>query len=318
MKRMLNLLIALIAITSITASSCFRHKSADEQTSFNTDGGPRFKLRNVDDLYKFLTYTDRRVPLVSAHRGGPTANYPENSIETFQRIASRMPAIIECDIALTKDSALVLMHDETLDRTTTGKGKVNHHTLKEIKTLYLEDNDGKSTKYRVPTLQEALVWGAGKAIFTLDVKKNVPYQLVIDAIRKANAEAFSIIITYSASQAAVVYNLAPELMISASIKNIEDLVRLNDRDVPDTRIVAFIGTRQPDNKLTTFLHEHGILCILGTIGNLDRQAEQRGDQVYADYIEEGADILSTDRPLQVGKIINYYTNKRNLSSPYLE
>src|SRR5690606_39940190 len=95
---------------------------------------------------------------------------------------------------------------------------------------------------------------------------------------------------------AVVHNLAPDLMISASIKNVEDLVRLNDLDVPDTRLVAFIGTSQADKKLTDLLHQHGILCILGTIGNLDRQAQQRGEQVYAEYIENGADILSTDRP----------------------
>lgn len=316
MSRTFNLIIVFSAILAVT-TSCFRSTPIAEQSRYNTSGENRFKLQSTDDLYKFLTYTEQRVPLISAHRGGPTENFPENAIETFQHIASKMPVIIECDIALTKDSALVLMHDQTLERTTTGKGRVNRHTLAEIKALRLEDNQGNLTNYSVPTLQEALEWGAGKVIYTLDVKKNVPYQLVIDAIRNAKAEAYSIIITYSANQAAVVYNLAPDLMISASIKNVEDLIRLNDNDVPDTRIIAFIGTRQPDSELTDFLHEHGILCILGTIGNLDRQAEQRGDQVYANYIENGADILSTDRPFQAAKILDYYINKRSLTSPYI-
>ncbi|WP_380900300.1 glycerophosphodiester phosphodiesterase family protein [Sphingobacterium suaedae] len=276
-----------------------------------------FNFAGVEDLYRFLTYSEKRVPLVSAHRGGPDVDYPENALETFQRVAYKTPAIIECDIALTKDSVLVLIHDETLDRTTTGKGRVNRHTLDELNELYLKDETGNTTNYRIPTLDETLAWGVGKVIFTLDVKKNVPYRMVIDAIRRTKSEAYVVIITYSADQAAVVHNLAPDLMISASIKNSEDLVRLNDRDVPDTRLVAFVGTSQADKKLTDLLHQHGILCILGTIGNLDDQAAQRGDQLYAEFIENGADILSTDRPLQAAKSLSYYIQKRELSSPYI-
>src|SRR5690606_3828747 len=135
--------------------------------------------------------------------------------------------------------------------------------------------------------------------------------------RKTKAEAYVIIITYSADQAAAVHNFAPDLMISASIKNVEDLIRLNDLDIPDTRLVAFIGTSQVSNKLTDLLHQHGILCILGTIGNLDRQAQQRGEQVYAEYIENGADIVSTDRPFLAAKALAYYSKQRGLSSPFI-
>ncbi|MGO3306823.1 MAG: glycerophosphodiester phosphodiesterase family protein, partial [Sphingobacterium sp.] len=197
MKRTFSLLIVIFAITTVTATSCFKIKSTGEQPSSNNTEEGRFNLSSTDDLYKFLTYSERRVPLISAHRGGPTESYPENAIETFQHIATKMPVIIECDIALTRDSALVLMHDETLERTTTGKGKVNEHSLAEIKKLHLEDNDGTLTPFRVPTLEEALDWGVGKVIFTLDVKKNVPYNLVINEVRNAGAEAHAIIITYS-------------------------------------------------------------------------------------------------------------------------
>ena len=43
---------------------------------------------------------------MSAHRGGPYPGYPENAIETFEYIASQIPTVIECDIAMTKDSVL--------------------------------------------------------------------------------------------------------------------------------------------------------------------------------------------------------------------
>src|SRR5690606_24592536 len=116
-----------------------------------------------------------------------------------------------------------------------------------------------------------------KVVFTLDVKKGVPYELVIAAIRKKKAESFSVLITYSATQALKVHKLAPDLMILASIKKPEDLTRLTDLGVPDNRLIAFVGVSEVQPETYQFLHEHGILCILGTIGNLDNQAKAKGE-----------------------------------------
>lgn len=228
-----------------------------------------------------------------------------------------MPAIIECDIAMTKDSVLVLMHDETLDRTTTGKGRVSNKTYEQLKDLKLRDNNGELTNYRIPTLEDALQWGIGRVIYTLDVKRSVPYEKVIELIRKTKAEANSIIITYSANQAEVVNRLAPDLMISATIKNRDDLNRLSELSIPDTRLIAFVGTREPDTALYTMLRQHGIKSILGTIGNLDRSAEKAGYQLYADFIVRGADVLSTDRPFEAWKALDFYIKKRNIESPFI-
>ncbi|TDS12494.1 glycerophosphodiester phosphodiesterase family protein [Sphingobacterium paludis] len=308
-------LLALCVILVVSAG-CFRQERASNLANISNHNQV-FNFSSIEDLYRFLTYSDKRLPMVSAHRGGPDVDYPENAIETFQRLAYKTPIIIECDIALSKDSVPILMHDQFLERTTTGSGKVNHQTLRELKDLRLKDPFGKITNYQIPTLEETLLWGVGKVIFTLDVKRDVPYRMVVDAIRKAKAEAYCIVITYSADQAATVNNLAPDLMISASIKSADDLLRLSDADVPDTRIVAFIGTAEAKKPLIDLLHQHGILCILGTMGNLDKQAEQRGKQMYAQYIENGADILSTDRPLDAASALNYYSAKRGLSSPYI-
>lgn len=311
----ISLLLSMLTCLFL-GSSCLQNNSASRIGNVSNHNQV-FNFKTVDDLYTFLTYSEGRVPLISAHRGGPAADYPENAMETFQRIAYKTAAIIECDIALTKDSVLVLMHDETLQRTSTGNGKLSKYTAEELQAFNLKDTQGKVTNYKIPTLEETLSWGIGKVIFTLDVKRNVPYRLVIDAIRKTKSEAHVIIITYNAEQAAMVHNLAPELMISASIRSADDLLRLNDRDVPDTRIVAFLGSAQLDKSVTNLLHQHGIFCILGTMGNLDRQARTAGDQLYAEYIENGADILSTDRPLQAIKALDYYIKKRNLSSPFI-
>lgn len=301
---------------ALLSSSCFRTNSSSSINNM-PQVDQVFNLKTVDDLYHFLTYNENSFPLVSAHRGGPSDGFPENAIPTFAEVASKMPAIIECDIAMTKDSVLVLMHDETLDRTTTGKGRVSNKTFEELKDLKLKDNNGELTNYRIPTLEDALQWGIGRVIYTLDVKRSVPYEKVIELIRKTKAEANSIIITYSANQAEVVNRLAPDLMISATIKNRDDLNRLSELSIPDTRLIAFVGTREPDTALYTLLRQHGIKSILGTIGNLDRSAEKAGYQLYADFIVRGADVLSTDRPFEAWKALDFYIKKRNIESPFI-
>lgn len=303
-----------LVLICFLASSCFRGGTS-------TDGlpvGKRIQLQSVEELYQFLTYDDNRYPLVSLHRGGPLSGYPENAIETFAYNASLQPVIVECDVRISKDSALVLMHDHSLNRTTTGKGSVNDHTLSELKKLLLLDNNKKLTPYRIPTLSEALAWGKGKVIFTLDIKNDVPYEAVINTIRKERAESSVVVITYSANQAAKVHSLAGDLMISACVNNREDLSRLNEKDIPDNRLLAFVGTREADPNLTKILHDHGIMCILGTLGNLDKQADKKGFQTYAGFIDRGADILSTDRPAEAGRALNFYIKKRGIVSKFVQ
>jgi glycerophosphoryl diester phosphodiesterase len=272
-------------------------------------------FRTVDELQQFLSYSKKRFPLISAHRGGPEKGFPENAIETFEHSYQFQPLIIECDISLSKDSVMILMHDNSLNRTSTGTGRISDFTYEELKKLYLKDNSGDSTGFRIPTLEETLNWGKGKVIFTLDVKRGVPYSKVIEMVRKCKAETSSVIITYNADQAAEVFQLAPDLMISASVRGKEDLERLNGRGIPDKRIVAFIGVTEAPPETYELLHSRGISCILGTMGNLDRQATARGDNQYAEYITRGADILSTDRPKEAGDALKKYRTENKLTLP---
>jgi|GEM_PF-505859 len=222
---------------------------------------------------------------ISAHRGGgDIPGYPENCIESFDFLARQMPVTIECDISLTRDSVLVMMHDNTLERTTTGQGALKDVTWAYCQTLFLEDNLGNRTTYRIPTLEQVLRWGKGKVTFTLDVKRNVPFEKVVELIRKTGTKDYAAVITYNADDAAKVHRLDPELMISVNVRSQADYDRLRALGIPDQRMLAFIGVREADRDLYAFLHSKGIPCILGTLGNLDKQAQARGDQVYKTFV----------------------------------
>ena len=260
-------------------------------------------FNNSEELKSFFHWTPESKPLISAHRGGPYPGYPENCIETFEYVLTHTLTIIECDIVLTKDEQLIMMHDNTLNRTTTGTGRVEQQTLEEIKKLQLKDNEGNVTPYSIPTLREVLDWTKGNAILTLDIKRGVPLEKVIRLVEETNSEAYAVIITYNIEQAKEVYNLNPDLMISASIRNDEELNSILVSGIPLENIIAFTGTSLKSASFYDNLHVKGIYCILGTLGNLDNKAIAKGDKIYLDFISIGADILATDRPVEVSALL---------------
>lgn len=223
--------------------------------------------------FTYFSAGNTHFPMVSVHRGGgEIPGYPENCLESFEHFARLMPCIIECDIAMSKDSVLYMMHDNTLERTTTGTGKTSERDLAYLQSVYIKDNFGTVTPYRIPTLDQALQWGKNKVLFTLDVKRGTPFEKVVESVRKARAENSSVIITYNATDAGKVYGLAPELMISVTIMKPEDYERLHQLGIPDRNMVAFIGVNEPDKALIEFLHAKGIPVILGVLGNLDKKS----------------------------------------------
>jgi len=264
---------------------------------------------NADTIQDYFEWTPDRKPLISAHRGGPYPGYPENCIETFEQVLKYTDAIIECDIAMTKDSVLIMMHDYSLDRTTTGTGKVANFTYNEIKRLHLRDNEGIATEFKIPTLDKVLEWSKNKCILTLDVKRGVPFERVILAVEKAETKDNSVIITYNVEDAHRVYQLDPDLMISVGIYTTDDLKRYDSTGIPFENLIAFTGTAEKDPFLYDLLHKKGIYCILGTLGNLDKRAEARGDHIYLEFIRNGVDILATDRPIEAAEAIRPYEDQ---------
>lgn len=250
-----------------------------------------------NSIYEFFKHDAQKQAIVSVHRGGgELKGYPENCIESFQSYANIIPAIIECDIEMTKDSVMVLMHDKTLDRTSTGTGTVFSKNYSDIKDLKLKDNFNTVTQYKIPSLEETLKWGKNKVVFTLDVKKTTPYLSVINMVNKMKAQNYAAIITYNFNEVIQVSNYDKNILISASIMQIEDYNRIHEAGVPDKNLVAFIGTREPKKELIDFLHSKGISCILGVLGNLDKKAAANDNKPYAEYLKLGVDIFATDRP----------------------
>ena len=116
---------------------------------------------------------------VTAHRGFSGEN-PENTLASFRAAIAAGADMVELDVHLTRDNELVVIHDDTLERTTDGKGNVADKTLAELKRLDAGFKfNPRFAGERIPTLTEVLDVTRGRILVNIELKKgkNFPYTM---------------------------------------------------------------------------------------------------------------------------------------------
>ncbi|MFW9828725.1 MAG: glycerophosphodiester phosphodiesterase [Candidatus Thorarchaeota archaeon] len=104
--------------------------------------------------------------LYIGHRGTRTI-YDENTIKAFKKAINFGANYIEFDVRKTRDGEIIVLHDSTLDRTTTGSGRLINYTYKELKKFRT-----KSQSYMIPRLFEVFEILRGKSQFVIEIKEN--------------------------------------------------------------------------------------------------------------------------------------------------
>ena len=151
-----------------------------------------------------------------AHRGGIVADYPENTMAAFRRAIAVGAEVIEMDLRGTKDEGIIILHDETLNRTTNGKGRVTDYTLAELKNF----DAGRGEK--IPTYAEVL---------DLVSKSDVKLLLDIKVDSKLNKHK---IVQLTKKHAAL-------SDIIVGVRNVNDLKKFRTLN-PKLRILGFVTT----------------------------------------------------------------------------
>jgi glycerophosphoryl diester phosphodiesterase len=113
--------------------------------------------------------------MVSAHRGAHTSetgSLPENSIAGVTKTINIGADIIETDIRKTSDGIFMMLHDDTIDRTTNGSGSINNKTYAYVRTYFLNGGEGEGalTNMKVPTFSEYLDAAKDAILIDLDIK----------------------------------------------------------------------------------------------------------------------------------------------------
>ncbi|GJH39914.1 hypothetical protein RCZ04_04640 [Capnocytophaga sp. HP1101] len=240
-------------------------------------------------------------PIVSAHRGGggdQLKGYPENCLQSIQYLSEKGVHSFEIDIFESADGDLLLMHDDKLGRTATGQGVVSALTTAQLRAEKLKDEFGNVTAFQIPFLKDVLSWcKTHNGYLMLDFKKGISYQKVVDLVREEKMEAQVVLISYNTAQAEALHKVAPEMLLSVSVRNEDELNRILQTGIPKEKLLAFTGIRLAPDELYERLNQLKIPTILGTLGNLDKRAATKGDHLYFEWAKKGIQVFSTDRPL---------------------
>lgn len=144
-----------------------------------------FSQERADALRRTLLDASSPTVMVASHRGAH-GKFPENSLSSIRESIRLGVDIVEIDVKVSKDGIPFLMHDRTLDRTTTGKGDPEHLTWAELQQLFIVDK-GKVTRLKIPSLEEALKVAKGQILVDLDMKTDRINE-VINVIKKTETK----------------------------------------------------------------------------------------------------------------------------------
>jgi glycerophosphoryl diester phosphodiesterase len=259
----------------------------------------------MDELQEYFRYSPEKDIIISGHRGGMMEGYPENCIASCEKTLTLMPSFFEIDPRLTKDSVLVLMHDATIDRTTTGKGKVSDYTYAELQQFFLKDRQGNVTEYKIPTLDEMLEWGKDKTVFNFD-NKGVPWQMYSDHLRGKWSEYHNIMLSVrSLEECLFYYERNDNVVFCCEISNMNMYEAYKNSGIPWNRIMAYVKyTMDPaQQEVYSLVRSHGVMCMTSIPSTADKvMPPEARIEAYKHELAVNPDIIETDYPADFAKL----------------
>ena len=294
--KMFRLLIVVIGATMMFAA-CDSNATADD--------------KRAAKIVEEIRNPQSKNVLVVCHRGD-WRNFPENSIPAIESVIAMKADIVELDIQLTKDSVLVLMHDGTIDRCTTGKGRISELTYEEIQKHYLKTAHGTrcSLDMKVPTLREALEVCKDRIVINIDKGYN-HYGLVL-AMAEEMGMTEQILIKGSSTLADIREKMSANkenllympIITPSNPKSMEIFEGYIADDEPQLAYEICWGEYTPEvESVMQRLIADGSKLWVNTLWNSingglsdDMAFMTSPDEIYGKLIDMGATMIQTDRP----------------------
>lgn len=244
-------------------------------------------------------------PLVIAHQGGDGL-WPGNTMFAFQKAAELGVDVLEMDLHIAKDGTLILMHDETVDRTTNGSGEIESMTLEELKQLDAGYNwssdDGATFPFRgqgvtIPTLEEVFTTFPDMRM-TIEIKKtNISMaKPFCETIRKHNMQDKVLIASFHDERLVEFRSECPEVATSSAKNETTIFVLLTKPFLGSFYSPIFFSLQVPEESsgitvmtpsFVNAAHERNLAVEPWTINDAETMKK---------FIKWGVDGIITDRP----------------------
>ncbi len=307
----------LLILSIFLLSSCHTGLSNYNDKSFEKDLFNN--TQKNDKLLAQLENSNDKNIMVIAHRGD-WRNAPENSIQAIENCIKMGVDMVEIDIRKTKDNKLILLHDDSLERTTTGIGFVSDWTLDSLKTLYLKNDKGTITLHKIPTLKEALLASKNKILVNLD-KCYDYFDEAYEIIQETGTAKQVVIKGYNKSIEDVKSDLGNKLnsIVYMPIINLDkqaDALKIIKRHQTSIKpkaieIVFSVDTSSVLNNFSE-IKKNGSKVWVNSLwkdlnaGHDDDVALKYTDSIYGWYVKKGINMIQTDRP---ELLLNYLRSK---------
>ncbi len=249
---------------------------------------------------------DSKGLVICGHRGGFYENFPENSLKVIDYVIGQVKhsrLILEVDIRSSKEGTLFIMHDETVDRTTNGKGKIAELSDVEIRALRLKNSAGEMTDQVILSLEELLDHLIDKKVgLMLDIKGNL-FEETASLILKKKWAKRSVFLTFRPEHTQQLYQISDQFTISTLIKKEEDWLRLEQLNVPLNTLIAYVE-RETESSLIIQARRKGFQIM----ADVSEHTTHQGILFERDYYRERLkkqelNILITDFPIEVDKML---------------
>ncbi|MBN2639791.1 MAG: hypothetical protein JXR65_11980 [Bacteroidales bacterium] len=223
--------------------------------------------------------------LIVAHRGA-SGTQPENTLASFQKALDADATAIELDVHVCRSGELVVIHDETVNRTTNGKGKVADLTLAELQNL--DAGNGE----KIPTLQEVFDLVQGKAQINIELKGKHTAKPVADLIRQNSIENIwhtedFLISSFNHKELKRFHKLLPEVRIGILYNYRPFFFRTKAR-----KLNAFsinLSTKVVKAKRVERIHKNGQQVWVYTVNDhqtFERVSDTGTDAVFTNFPEQ--------------------------------
>jgi len=195
---------------------------------------------------------------VCAHRGA-SDTHPENTIAAFREAIRLGAHMIEFDVALTKDGELVLMHDHTIDRTTSGKGRLEDWLLADLKKL--DAGSWKNSQFkgeRIPTLGEALAFMPRNIWLNVHLKGGVELAKKTTSLVVSKDRLHQAFLACRADAASAAKSIEPRIKICNMERQANTLQYVNETIEAGYEFIQLLGGDKVDLSHTERLRQHGV------------------------------------------------------------
>ncbi|WP_264523043.1 glycerophosphodiester phosphodiesterase family protein [Flavobacterium sp. N502536] len=277
-------------------------------SNFYTDSC-RKKKQSLQDYFKWKP--GKTYPIIMGHRMAPISGYADNGFKTLEYTQKIAPCIVqEMDVRMTKDHVLVMLHDATLERTTTGKGNLTDFTFKELNNFELKDIYGRILKgEHIPTLSKILQFvKKKKMIVALDMKKGTDPEILMREVVKSKTLDNVIIICYTLNDAIILNKMYPKLMLALGFNSLDDIETIKHSGLPFENLIALTPNELKEKTFYDQIHSMGIMVSFSAQGGVDLEYSKKRGASYKKVFDHGGDIICTD---SLENVLKTFSLKKN-------